>query len=81
MIPDEDAEKPAGWLDDEPADMPDPGRIPCGCAVWSKFLLVAGFSTGWPVPQCDRRTRLVCTRAWQPVGPWTGGWRTQPAQY
>ena len=27
MVPDEDAEKPAGWLDDEPSDMPDPGRF------------------------------------------------------
>ncbi len=29
MIEDEEAEKPEGWLDDEPAEVDDPGMLKC----------------------------------------------------
>ena len=28
-IPDEDAVKPEGWLDEEPAELDDPGKLAC----------------------------------------------------
>ena len=36
-IPDEEAEKPVGWLDDEPDTIPDPG-VPSQPVVLMNFI-------------------------------------------
>jgi hypothetical protein len=39
-IPDEEATKPEGWLDDEPAEVDDPGEAPAALSICPKLCLV-----------------------------------------